>query len=322
MRWGRKGRRALGLGCAKKELEKLRVCASYEELMLSLSAETMWQSWKCSGVCTKGDLDWSWKRRNFSSYPLRMRQFTMDSHFSWQYWVVKLTPPVGTPVPATSSYSFALQFGHSLPFACRLFTFRIWQSQPTSLLSATSWQHFFLFPFFAFSTNTQHTARSPRSAAARSVFKNPEIYVRNLPVSPPGTCATSCGSAHTCGLPRQLAVDQAAATPGLRRSRERCLETKSYLWNAEGGTGSAEPLTTGLLFGEWSFLWFVGKTSSQYEAAKGQPSPTLVRSSSCSHSASCSSMPRCTRVRSKWLWFLLPYAYAPYLEAATQGDID
>lgn len=31
----------LGLGCAKKELEKLRVCASYEELMLSLSAETM-----------------------------------------------------------------------------------------------------------------------------------------------------------------------------------------------------------------------------------------------------------------------------------------
>lgn len=235
MRWGRKGRRALGLGCAKKELEKLRVCASYEELKLSLSAETMWQSWKCSGVCTKGDLDWSWKRRNFSSYPLRMRQFTMDSHFSWQYWVVKLTPPVGTPVPATSSYSFALQFGHSLPFACRLFTFRIWQSQPTSLLSATSWQHFFLFPFFAFSTNTQHTARSPRSAAARSVFKNPEIYVRNLPVSPPGTCATSCGSAHTCGLPRQLAVDQAAATPGLRRSRERCLETKSYLWNAERG---------------------------------------------------------------------------------------
>lgn len=31
----------LGLGCAKKELEKLRVYASYEELMLSLSAETM-----------------------------------------------------------------------------------------------------------------------------------------------------------------------------------------------------------------------------------------------------------------------------------------
>lgn len=154
----RKGRRALGLGCAKKELEKLRVCASYEELMLSLSAETMWQSWKCSGVCTKGDLDWSWKRRNYSSYPLRMRQFTMDSHFSWQYWVVKLTPPVGTPVPATSSYSFALQFRHSLPFACRLFTFRIWQSQPTSLLSATSWQHFFYFPFLPFQQilSTQH----------------------------------------------------------------------------------------------------------------------------------------------------------------------
>lgn len=173
---------------------------------------------------------------------------------------------------------------------------------------------FFISLFCLFNKYSAHTARS--------VFKNPEIYVRNLPVSPPGTCATSCGSAHTCGLPRQLAVDQAAATPGLRRSRERCLETKSYLWNAEGGTGSAEPLTTGLLFGEWSFLWFVGKTSSQYEAAKGQPSPTLVRSSSCSHSASCSSMPRCTRVRSKWLWFLLPYAYAPYLEAATQGDID
>ncbi|KAM8708076.1 hypothetical protein ACLKA7_015103 [Drosophila subpalustris] len=59
--------------------------------------------------------------------------------------------------------------------------------------------------------------------------------------------------------------------------------------------GATEPLTTRLLFGEQSFLWLVGKTSSQ-EATK--PHSASSNSSSNSNS-SPDSMPRCTRVPSK-----------------------
>lgn len=45
---------------------------------------------------------------------------------------------------------------------------------------------FYLFPFFAFSTNTQHAARSPRSAAARSVFKKPRDLRTKLASEPAG----------------------------------------------------------------------------------------------------------------------------------------
>lgn len=159
-----------------------------------------------------------------------MPYFTMDSHFSWQYWVLKLTAPFCAP--ACHILVLFCPVVRAFAAFCLSFVYFSYMTKSTDVVVVGNFLATFFFIYFPFLPFQQILSMQhvPHVLLLHVAYlKSPEIYVRNLLVSPPGTCATGCGSAHTCGLPRQLAVDQAAARPGLRWSwRRRWRQSRTW----------------------------------------------------------------------------------------------